>query len=369
MYELQQTEFQKIDALYAPLKHYLTIDAVLQHTTPGRVWADDTAVPQTAVVWANHRVYVGGEGSEELVAFFAGEFQPAATAAGIEGFTLYLPPGWSRDGKTLFPDAYPTPRPRLYFRQDARQRSWEVSVPDGFELRPVDAALVEDRRITNPDYLIEEMLSERPSIDEFLAHSFGCCLIHNHEIIGWCLSEYNTGPRCELGIATAAPFQRRGFATLMATATIRQALAQGVYDIGWLCWADNDGSVATARKLGFQQTFAGTAYNVIFDPVLALGVRGNHSLHEEQFAAALDSYEQALQHGAAPDWLYWNTAVTCLKLDQPEKAFAYLHQAIDAGLTDQNLFQNSPHWQSWHKTAEWETVRQRLDLKVSKDTL
>jgi RimJ/RimL family protein N-acetyltransferase len=114
----------------------------------------------------------------------------------------------------------------------------------------VAADLLADERVQNKAYLTEEMVSERPSIDDFLAKSFGVCLLHEGEIIGWCLSEYNCGPRCEIGIAVAEPFRRRGLATLMARAFIDQALTQGVYDIGWICWAGNRPSMATAEKLG-----------------------------------------------------------------------------------------------------------------------
>ncbi len=61
------------------------------------------------------------------------------------------------------------------------------------------------------------MTSERPS-EDFLRRSFGQCLVHNGAIAGWCLSEYNSGPRCEVGIAVAEPYQRRGLATTMAIA-------------------------------------------------------------------------------------------------------------------------------------------------------
>ena len=61
-------------------------------------------------------------------------------------------------------------------------------------------------------------MSERPSVADFLARSFGYCLVHENQIIGWCMSEYNNGNRCELGIETAAPFRRRGLAAESATA-------------------------------------------------------------------------------------------------------------------------------------------------------
>lgn len=52
------------------------------------------------------------------------------------------------------------------------------------------------------NYVIEETQSERLSVEDFLQKSFGYCVIHDEEIVGWCMSEYNVSHRCELGIAT-----------------------------------------------------------------------------------------------------------------------------------------------------------------------
>ncbi|MCA9934965.1 MAG: GNAT family N-acetyltransferase [Ardenticatenaceae bacterium] len=362
MHELTPPDFAKTRPLFTPLSHCLTIDAILTGTTTGRVWVDDVRVPETAVCWANHRVYAGGRERPQLAAFFADTFVPIAQADGREGVTLHLPPDWHSDVADFFPQTYPAQRPRFYFRQDARQREWPLTVPPDVALRPVDAALLADPSITNLDYVTEEMLSERPSIAAFLANSFGRCLVHENKIVGWCMSEYNTGPRCELGIETAVPFRRRGLATLMATGTIRHALAQGVYDIGWLCWADNTPSIATAKKLGFHQTaYDEAVYSVSFNPAVALGVRGNGHLLAGRYAQALADYQQAMQQATVPGWVFWNTAVTHLKLNQPQDAFAYLRQAIAAGFNDRAFMLNSPHWQPYHDTEEWTAVLQTLD--------
>ncbi|MCA9970913.1 MAG: GNAT family N-acetyltransferase, partial [Anaerolineales bacterium] len=144
------------------------------------------------------------------------------------------------------------PLRRRVYRLDARGGSWTPRLPAGYALRPVDAALLADETISNLDWVTEEMVSERPSVDAFLAHSFGYCVQHGRDIVAWCMSEYNSGSRCELGIATAEAHQRRGLARATGTAVIRHALAQGVYDIGWVCAADNAASVATAEALGFR---------------------------------------------------------------------------------------------------------------------
>jgi RimJ/RimL family protein N-acetyltransferase len=103
------------------------------------------------------------------------------------------------------------------------------------------------------DHLRSEMCSERASVEDFVAKNFGICLVYADEIVSWCLSEYNLGPRCEVGIETVAAYRRRGLGTLVARALVEHALAHGYSQIGWDCWADNRPSAATAQKAGFRK--------------------------------------------------------------------------------------------------------------------
>jgi len=103
-------------------------------------------------------------------------------------------------------------------------------------------------------------VSERLSVEEFLEKSFGYVVIHGGRVVGFCMSEYNTGNRCELGIATNEAYQRRGLAKMTAVATIRHALEVGIDEIGWHCAANNAASVATAESLGFERTAEYTAH-------------------------------------------------------------------------------------------------------------
>ncbi len=100
-----------------------------------------------------------------------------------------------------------------------------------------------------------------------MARSFGIAAVHTGkrtdgkpaagevaegELAGWCLSEYNVGDRCEVGIATLEPFQRRGLAKAMGQAFLRMAYSKGIREVGWHCWKQNIPSAATARALGFR---------------------------------------------------------------------------------------------------------------------
>jgi len=110
--------------------------------------------------------------------------------------------------------------------------------------------LLAERRLQHLPELIEEIHSESPSQEDFLAHKFGFCLQEATTLIGWCLSEYNHADRCEIGIETVPAYRRRGVAFISASALIAHALANGITRIGWHCWGHNAASRALAGKLG-----------------------------------------------------------------------------------------------------------------------
>jgi RimJ/RimL family protein N-acetyltransferase len=131
--------------------------------------------------------------------------------------SYYQPGSWKDKLDRILRINVPSRLPPVLFLQELRN-DWRPYLPRGFTLRPADRKS-RDPLIKNPDFLTDEMCSERESVEDFLQTSFGLCLVHDHEIGGWCLSEYNHADGCEIGIATSPPYQRRGFATLMTSAS------------------------------------------------------------------------------------------------------------------------------------------------------
>jgi GNAT superfamily N-acetyltransferase len=251
MLVLPLVDYERVRPLFEPFP-LLFVDSILAGHTPAVVYVDDLAAPQTAVTRFQHRMVLAGAAfASSITAVRALLRQPAAEN---DLFVLHTTPEW----QSLTPDILPgwqiTSATSCYYRLDARQHEWAAAVSPGLVLRPVDAALLADPTIKNLDWVMEEMVSERPSVADFLDKSFGACLVHDGELVAWCMSEYNTGNRCELGIATAEAWQRQGLARLTATAVIMEALQRGIHDIGWVCWARNLPSVQTAEALGFTRT-------------------------------------------------------------------------------------------------------------------
>ncbi len=245
--------------LFRPMPNHLAVAALLAGAVPGQIYVDDAGQPRAAVAWLGYRVYVAGDpgaAAEEVRRLVAEVVFPAARARGNFGGNLhYTPEAWAPVLEAaLLPGMECAASPCEFYEYDARAQGAppdpRAALPPEFSLCSVDAGLLA-RPLAGRDALREEMCSERPSVEEFLAKSFGVCLVRGDELAGWCLSEYNLGDRCEVGIETREPYRRRGLGTAMALALVEAALARGITRVGWHCQARNAASGATARKAGF----------------------------------------------------------------------------------------------------------------------
>ena len=228
--------------------------------------SDDPARPHVALVDVRHcRLYVAGQATDQTVdtcAHLLTEvINPSARADGVPVFSLCVAPGgWEAHMDVLLGGRPFQRTERQYYEFDTAQLPRNASVPAGYGLREADATLLAQAGLADLDALREEMTSERASVEEFLARSFGVCPVTTDALVGWCLSEYNTGDRCEVGIATLPPHQGKGLATATGSAFIQQALARGITRIGWHCYTANRPSWATALKIGFTKAEDYPAY-------------------------------------------------------------------------------------------------------------
>ena len=223
-----------------------------------RVYIDSRENPQIGLIWYKNRVYLAGapaaDGAVAAVRqLLVDEVCPQARTAGEALLLLYVAPDeWAQQIDAILPDQRPVRVERQYYEFRHATLEWRTQLPADFTLCLADAALLAQEHLQNREALMEEMCSERASVADFLAQSFGVCLLHGDEIAGWCLSEYNSPTGCEVGIATGEPYRRRGLATVMAAALVELAQARGMAHVGWDCFAQNRASGATARKAGFE---------------------------------------------------------------------------------------------------------------------
>ncbi|MFN8468142.1 MAG: GNAT family N-acetyltransferase [Caldilineaceae bacterium] len=245
--------------LFSGLEEHLAVEAVVRGAASGRVWVDEPSAPRSAVIWVQHRVFVAAEdtasaGAARLNTVVA-EVAASARARGDWGVGVY---GASAvQWESVLDGLVWKSSEREYWEttcEEWKPLASEVLV-DKLALRAVDRELVEQAQLGRMEQLREEMCSERPSVEDFLARSFGVCLVDEKQdtLAGWCLSEYNCGDRCEVGIEVVETYQRRGLGTLLARALCREAFTlRGMRQVGWHCLAANVASGATARRAGLR---------------------------------------------------------------------------------------------------------------------
>ncbi len=256
MISLARNQYHAVRHLYDGAPYHLAVRAALAGTVPAQIFVDAEDAPQIAVLWVSHRLYIAGAPDDgNVVAFgslFRGDLAAQALEAGMGALKFHLlQDGWQEPLARIFKDRRHFFGMSQCYRRNTPSRASAENWPETYAALPVDAALLARTDLQYLDQLREEMCSERNSVEEFLVNSFGVCAAQEAALAGWCLSEYNFGGECEVGIETLESHQRRGLATAMTMALLAQAAARGVHTVGWHCWANNVASAATALKAGF----------------------------------------------------------------------------------------------------------------------
>jgi RimJ/RimL family protein N-acetyltransferase len=305
--ELRTDNYGLARSLFDPIGYNLTIESILTGLSPGSIYVDDPDNPRVALTWTQSRVFLSGHAQDEATLLALQRtlyevFYPDAVISGMVAFTLHYTPGWERLIERVLAEKHLMPDIRHYYELDSSGMGMRSVLPAAYELKSVNGKILTNSGLEHLDDLIAEMQSERPSVEDFLARSFGYCAIYDESIVAWCMSEYNCGDCCEIGIFTDESHRRLGLAAATATAVFVHASKQGIYNIGWHCWESNEASITLALKLGFTLHTRYPVYFGYIDPLQNLTVNGYMSLRRGDARRAVEWFEQAQALGDLPPW-------------------------------------------------------------------
>lgn len=257
MPEISPLENQLARPLFHDMERsHALVAAFFEGHATARLFVDDASSPCAGIIVCNSRVLCAGDASQtgfikQMETVFSNELIPAHTARGNDAYLTYSSgEGWDAALSHLFPARDVYHGTRQYYEITDFASTPTLPVLAGFSMQLITAEFM-SRPLEGLDAVREEMCSERTSVEDFLAHSFGICPVYQNEIAGWCMSEYNVGGRCEIGIATTPNHQRKGLATLATWHFLAEAHRRGYTCVGWDCWTRNVASSATALKAGF----------------------------------------------------------------------------------------------------------------------
>jgi RimJ/RimL family protein N-acetyltransferase len=241
MFEVSPTH-SNLSALFDPeISNNPMLFATLLGHTPGRAWVDDPGNPSQCMVRING-----------LLVFLSKNVTQVFLEKGLDTIKQFSHVGlvWRADTSNL-----QIPKPdkilqRIEFTQYDSESQFianliQGGLPDGFEIRDIDKELIEqiEARADIENYC--------GSLENFLAHGFGVCLMNNGEIISEAYAPFVTNKNVELGVATKETQRGRGYAVITCAHFIKTCRNRGLEPY-WSCDADNLASISLARKLGFK---------------------------------------------------------------------------------------------------------------------
>ncbi len=215
--------------------------AVLDGAIRGQIWTDDLAHPTWGAVQeaAFGTLFLGGRPSaslvHELVAELRQERDVALALWPDHPYNQLLPPTPDFDGWELEFTDRPLGEGLVPY----------LAVPDGCELRPIDAPWL--ARCRYRDYYTAYF----GSAERTLAQGFGFCLVQEQELLSEAFATDAALGMIEIGTITGEAYRGRGYAALTCAQLIRECEARG-YRTYWNCAKDNQASAGLARRLGYQ---------------------------------------------------------------------------------------------------------------------
>ena len=216
--------------------------AVLEGIRPGRVFADSIDAPTWVVVWEGvfNALYPAGEIDlsklSELIERFRKERMLFIGLWLDDPLWEEIQPKFDQESRVFdFYDRF----------QDGRLQKFIDLLPPGTELRRVDENLIEQS--VNRDL----HLSGYPTPKDALSDLVGFFLMKGDEVLCEALAGSEIMGIREIGVDTPEPHRQRGYATITCARLIQYCEQQG-WQTYWNCNKFNPGSVALARKLGYQ---------------------------------------------------------------------------------------------------------------------
>jgi RimJ/RimL family protein N-acetyltransferase len=217
--------------------------ALFDGANPSHAVLDDLARPTWCLVRDAHCgfAFLGGRPSPA-------EFAEAVRAMRRRGlFWIVLRDGESRESLGAPPtDEDATVAQHEFSGRAARADEWAARVPDGCEIRRVDAALL--ARCAWRDDVVRTF----GGAERYLAESVGLCLVRGDETLSEAHAFFWGGGEAEIGAVTAEAARGRGLAPVVVGALVRECAVRGASSV-WTCAEENAASARVAEKLGYER--------------------------------------------------------------------------------------------------------------------
>lgn len=371
IFRLHENNYEKVRPLFGELEYNLITSAVIEGTSPGRIYIDDIASPQSAFLCSVEGYYLAGNSgnddfNESLNSLIMEEIFSGDTIRKDETDVAigFHPDTWKDRMKVIFRGRPPITTHRRHYICKKVRIDWKNRIPAGFSLHLIDDKLLEDLGSNTPRHVTDWMEINWGSRQNFLNRGFGFCMLHGEEVVSWSIADCVSGNLAEIGIRTCPDYRKRGLASLTAAAAVDYWLSKGSM-VGWHCAEKNFGSRGVAEKVGFELERKYIQYYACFNKIHHVAEMGFSHFSEKRYKEALKNLRKVLSASKKdlPTWMpeklpsyYHLAAEAWAALGHHQNAMKFLKMAFDKGWRNIDFTEKRELFASLHDKREWKEL-------------
>jgi len=386
IHELDESEYGRTYSLFKKLDSNLIVRAVIEGTSPGRVYVDDVNRPKTAFLCSVEGYYLAGHVNNDAFndslnklifeTFFAGDTVRKGETDVAVGF---YPDSWADKMPIIFRGRLPlvTSR-RHYVCTELKIHDWKNQIPEGFQIQRIDEKLLKRFGTKVPEHITQWMEINWGSTSAFLEKGVGFCTLHGDKIVSWSLADCVSDNACEVGIHTYEDYRRQGLATLTATAIVDYYLSNEFKFVGWHCDEYNLPSIKTAERVGFKLERKYIQYYACSNAAHHLEETAQAHFRAKRYKEAIESYERFFltPQRELPEWFrevlpqelgvhYFRVAYAKAAIGEHDGALKYLEKAVDNGWLHIDFLKSCKEFENVHGTFAWNRILEKIRKKLN----
>ena len=260
--EIRKSQFSTVTPLLEGVSAYLSLPAVIEGTSSGRVWVDDLIDPGSALVWdlANGFLFVCAKSrsdvdNSEVTKVLKETLKPLARKSGYtELYILFLPEIEETHVDELLRNLPFSTRDIYHFHLSSPSTisTSDIVIPPPFQLVRIDHEILDNDKIINIKEIKRCIKACWNSLEDYFENGVGYLLLTDDTVVSWCSTDYVVSNTCDLYVETFDGYREKGFGTIVASASVKECLYRN-YEVDWHCWQYNTGSIRLAEKIGFSR--------------------------------------------------------------------------------------------------------------------
>lgn len=259
--EVDKSQFPLVSPLLGT-STYLSLYAITECKSPGRVWVNNKSDVSSALVWdlTNGFLFALGKPNSKVDLpgmnhFLKEELVPEARKKGYTELNVILLFDFAgAQSSRLFQGLSTSTRSLCHFRLEETERTRipAVDVPNGFWLERIDKNLLDNSKLANIDAIRRCVMACWQDLGRYLLDGVGFAVLDDDAAVSWCSTDYVVSGKCDLYVETFDAYRRKGFGAIVTSACVRECLSRKL-EVNWHCWCQNLESTGLARKIGFLQ--------------------------------------------------------------------------------------------------------------------